>query len=194
MMSNNLLSTIEKESGQNVNLCYQCKKCTSGCPMIPEMDYTPTQIIHLLVLGMNDLVLKSKTIWLCASCETCITRCPQQVDLSKVMDALRILAQKEKIKPAIPEVPFFYNCFIKSVRLFGTSFELALGGIVKLKTKGILKEIPLTIELLKRGKLKLLPQISDVRRINKIFRRAKNVPILTRKFGGSEENDRSGNT
>ncbi|MEW6605927.1 MAG: 4Fe-4S dicluster domain-containing protein [bacterium] len=189
MMNNNLLTTIEKASGQNVNLCYQCKKCTSGCPMLPEMDLTPTQIIHALVLGMNDLVLKSKTIWLCASCETCITRCPQQVDLPKVMDALRMVAMKQRIKPALPEIPFFYNCFIKSVRLFGTSFELALGGIVKLKTKGIQKELPLTIELLKRGKLNLFPSIKDVWRVNQIFRWAKNVPILTRKFGGSEEND-----
>ncbi|MBU2572747.1 MAG: 4Fe-4S dicluster domain-containing protein, partial [Elusimicrobia bacterium] len=84
------LDDIAKESGQNVNLCFQCKKCTAGCPVADEMDITPTQVIHAIRLGQNDLVLNSKTIWLCASCETCTTRCPQEVDIARVMDACRI--------------------------------------------------------------------------------------------------------
>lgn len=68
---------VQKMTGDHVNLCYQCKKCTSGCPLVFQMDYSPSQIIYAARLGMKELVLNSNTIWLCASCETCTTRCPQ---------------------------------------------------------------------------------------------------------------------
>jgi heterodisulfide reductase subunit C len=166
---------IEKESKQNVNLCYQCKKCTAGCPVVEEMDYTPTQIIHAVRLGMKDLVLNSKTIWLCASCETCSTRCPQEVDVSRVMDSLRILARREKIRPAVPEVSLFYNYVLICVRLFGCIYEVALGAMIKLKTKELLKELPLTLELFKRKKLRILPPFRDVFKVNRIFRKVKKL-------------------
>ena len=56
---------IEKISGQNVNTCYQCLKCSAGCPMADEMDYMPAQIIHAIRLGLEDYVMKSGTIWVC---------------------------------------------------------------------------------------------------------------------------------
>lgn len=96
-----LAEAVRCESGQNVNLCYQCKKCAAGCPVSYAMDHTPAQLIHGMRLGMDDLVLNSKTMWLCASCETCTTRCPQDVDVAKVMDAVKITALHQGIKPAV---------------------------------------------------------------------------------------------
>jgi heterodisulfide reductase subunit C len=98
---------IKETSGLDINVCYQCKKCTSGCPISYAMDYTPTQLIHAIRLGLKALVLNSTTIWLCASCETCSTRCPQDVDLAKVMDALRIMTIRAGVKPKVPEVVAF---------------------------------------------------------------------------------------
>ncbi len=92
---------VFNESGQNVNLCYQCRKCAAGCAVSYAMDHTPAQLIHGMRLGMDDLVLNSKTMWLCASCETCTTRCPQDVDVAKVMDAVKITALHQGIKPAV---------------------------------------------------------------------------------------------
>ncbi|MHC4680967.1 MAG: 4Fe-4S dicluster domain-containing protein [Planctomycetota bacterium] len=73
-----------------MNLCYQYRKCAAGCPVSRAMDHAPAQLS--MRLGMDDFVLNSKTMWLCASCETCATRCPQDVDIAEVMDALKITA------------------------------------------------------------------------------------------------------
>jgi heterodisulfide reductase subunit C len=86
-----IIKKIEDISGQNVLACYQCGKCSAGCPMISLMDLMPNQVIRLVQLGQIGDVLNSKTIWLCASCFTCTTRCPKGVDLAKVMEALRLL-------------------------------------------------------------------------------------------------------
>jgi len=88
---NAIIKKVEDISGQNVLACYQCGKCSAGCPMVSLMDLLPNQIIRLIQLGQFNDVLKSKTIWLCASCFTCSARCPKGVDLSKVMEALRLL-------------------------------------------------------------------------------------------------------
>jgi heterodisulfide reductase subunit C len=88
---NAIIKKVEDISGQNVLACYQCGKCSAGCPMVSLMDLLPNQIIRLVQLGQIGDVLNSKTIWLCASCFTCTTRCPTGVDLAKVMEALRLL-------------------------------------------------------------------------------------------------------
>jgi heterodisulfide reductase subunit C len=92
---------VFNESGQNVNLCYQCRKYAIGCPVSCAMDHIPAQLIHGIRLGMDDLVLNSKTLRLCTYCETCTTRCPQDVDVAKVMDAVKITALHQGIKPTV---------------------------------------------------------------------------------------------
>ena len=76
---------IKDVVSEDVNLCYQCEKCTSGCPVSYAMDLVPAQIMHASQLNRKQLILKSNTVWLCASCETCTTRWPQGIDISKVV-------------------------------------------------------------------------------------------------------------
>jgi heterodisulfide reductase subunit C len=83
-----LAQRIQDELGQNVYLCYQCIKCSSGCPMAEFFDWQPNQIMRALQLGQEDIALKSQTPWLCASCQTCTTRCPQGLDINGIMDFL----------------------------------------------------------------------------------------------------------
>lgn len=90
-VKNDFIKEIEELSGQKVLKCYQCGKCSAGCPMVDAMDLLPNQIIRLLQLGQKDEILKSKTIWICASCFTCEARCPKGIDLSKLMEALRVV-------------------------------------------------------------------------------------------------------
>ncbi len=90
-VQNAIIKKVEYISGQNVLACYQCGKCSAGCPMISLMDLLPNQVIRLVQLGQIGDVLSSKTIWLCASCYSCTARCPKGVDLAKVMEALRLL-------------------------------------------------------------------------------------------------------
>ncbi|MCD4650845.1 MAG: 4Fe-4S dicluster domain-containing protein [Candidatus Cloacimonetes bacterium] len=86
-----LLQKIQELSGQNVFDCYQCGNCSSGCPLVEYMDYAPNQVIRLAQLGALDELLESETIWICATCLQCSSRCPKGVDVSKVMEALRVI-------------------------------------------------------------------------------------------------------
>lgn len=95
-VKNPIIKKLEEISGQNVMACYQCGKCSAGCPMVSLMDLLPNQIIRLVQLGQIEEVVNSKTIWLCASCFSCTTRCPKGVDLAKLMEALRLLLLRKK--------------------------------------------------------------------------------------------------
>jgi len=164
---------IKKTSGLDINACYQCKRCTSGCPIAYAMDYTPTQLMHAIRLGLKDLVLNSATIWLCASCETCTTRCPQDVDLAKVMDALRIMAIRAGVKPKVPEVAASYRTGLTNIRFFGRMYELGLIGMLKLATRQYKKDMGLGIKMFKKGKLSLFPNFRGALTTKRIFARVK---------------------
>ena len=88
---------VEEVSGQSLLSCYQCGKCSAGCPMAFAMDLLPNQVIRLVQLGLEEDIAKSKAIWLCASCVTCSVRCPRGVDLARVMEALRLLTLRKNI-------------------------------------------------------------------------------------------------
>lgn len=86
-----LLRRVEEISGQNVLACYQCGKCSAGCPAASAMDLLPSQVIRLVQLGLVEEAMSCQTIWYCAACLTCAARCPKGVDLARVMEALREL-------------------------------------------------------------------------------------------------------
>ena len=160
---------IEETCGVDLNVCYQCRKCHSGCPVAFAMDYTPVQLLHAARLGLKDLVLGSATIWLCASCETCVTRCPQDVDLVKVIDSMRLLALRSKVKPAVPEVAQFYRASLLNIRLFGRLYEIGLIGQLKLTTRQFTKDLRLGWEMLRKRKLTLLPSFDSFGKLNNLF-------------------------
>ena len=137
------------------------------------MDYRPAQLMHAIRLGMDDLVLNSKTAWLCASCETCSTRCPQDVEVAQVMDAVKIIAQKRGIKPAIPEVASFYKAAMGNIKTFGRMYELGMIVDLKLRTFHFMKDVGLGMKMFRKGKLKLIPSFTGALSTWKIFRRVK---------------------
>lgn len=91
------IAKIEELSGQNIYACYQCGKCSAGCPVAGHMDILPHMIIRLIQLGSDKEVLDSKTIWLCSSCLQCMAKCPKGVDLAKIMEALRAVLLRQGI-------------------------------------------------------------------------------------------------
>jgi heterodisulfide reductase subunit C len=97
---------VEELSGQNLMACYQCGKCSAGCPAVSQMDILPNQIIRLAQLGQKEELLASKAIWLCASCMTCNTRCPKGINIAEVIEAVRlILLRKRKDHIVMKEIP-----------------------------------------------------------------------------------------
>ncbi|MFQ6058032.1 MAG: heterodisulfide reductase-related iron-sulfur binding cluster [Anaerolineae bacterium] len=158
-LQTNLAKIIEAETGQNVYLCYQCVKCTSGCPLAEHFDLTPNQVMRAVQLGREELVLNSRTIWLCASCQTCTTRCPQGLDIAGIMDELRIEARRRGLQPQVPEVALFSEVFLRGINYLGRLYELGLMAELNLRTHQPFKDLPMGLEMIRKGKIKLFPRL-----------------------------------
>src|SRR4030067_2183072 len=89
---NSFLSEVLQKSGENLQACYQCQKCSAGCPVAYAMDILPNQVLRHIQYDHRTRGLASKTIWICASCYTCSVRCPHNIDIATIMDTLRNLA------------------------------------------------------------------------------------------------------
>jgi len=168
-----LLEEVERRSGSPVSACFQCHKCSTGCPIAPEMDWLSSQIMRLVHLGEEQAVLESRAIWLCASCEACTTRCPMGIDVAAVMDALRMIAVERKV--AIPDArgEKFNRSFLRSVRRHGRVFELGMMAAYKLRSGDIFSDVDKFPQMLAKGKISLLPKRSgEAKRLREIFRRA----------------------
>lgn len=101
-----LVISVAEISAQKIMSCYQCGKCTAGCPLADKMDYTPQEMMRLCQLGEIEELLNSKSIWLCTSCFQCGTRCPKGIEVQRVFEALRSLALREgKNRTDIEELP-----------------------------------------------------------------------------------------
>lgn len=87
---------LKESSGEDVSLCMQCAKCSAGCPVVSAMDLLPHQVIRLLQLGDMTELLKAKTPWICASCFNCIARCPRELDLSRIMEGVRLKMLRQR--------------------------------------------------------------------------------------------------
>ncbi len=165
---------IQKMCGENVMSCYQCGECTAGCPAAFGMDIAPNQIMRLSQLGFADEVLSSSAIWLCAGCETCATRCPRGVALSKVMDACRQISVKEgKANPKQAKVLKMHEELLRQVSIFGRVHELSMMGAYKIRTKDFFSDVLQGIQMLLKGKLGLIPSIIKGRKeVRELFKKS----------------------
>ena len=133
---------INRRIAGQVEKCYQCGKCSAGCPMANEMDLMPNQVIRLVQLGLKDRATHCRSIWLCAGCVTCTTRCPQEVEIGSVMEAVRHVALEEGVPPP-PEVrhtAVFNEVFLRSVRRHGRNFEPGMVMGFNLRTRQPMKD------------------------------------------------------
>lgn len=155
-----LAQEVDQLCGENAYLCYQCRKCSAGCPLSDVMDLAPNQVVRAIQLGQTDLVYDSNSIWLCAGCQTCVTRCPQRVDIPRMMDTLRQAALKAGHKPKLPSVAHFYEVASRDIKLAGRLPEVYLMAELNLRNGNLFKDMDLAWEMFKRGKLRLLPEIA----------------------------------
>jgi len=180
----NWLTEVNLSSGESASSCYQCKTCSSGCPVSFAMDILPHQIIHMVRMGLKDEVLKSASIWLCASCETCTTRCPNDIDVAKIIDTMRMASLKSGLKKGDKHPAIFHSSVLQSIKLTGKLYELGMIGLYMMRTSGdlvsnirsgaLLEDMKVGLKLFRHGKLKLMPGFVKRRRdIRKAFKKLK---------------------
>ena len=155
-----LAKRIQEELGENVYLCYQCVKCTSGCPVGDFFDWQPNQIMRAVQLGQEDIAFRAETPWLCASCQTCTTRCPQGLDIAAIMDFLTREAKAQGYEAARPELNIFNEAFMREVKLWGRSYEPGLMVEMTLRNrdfKTLREDLDMYIQMLQKGKVSFFP-------------------------------------
>jgi heterodisulfide reductase subunit B len=159
VLSTDLAERIRKATGENVFLCYQCVKCTSGCPLAEYFDLAPNQIMRAAQLGMDDMIFESQTAWLCASCMTCTTRCPQGLDIARVMDFIVSEAIAEGRKSPVPEVALFNKVFLRNVNILGRAYEMGLMLEMNLRTGQIFKDVGMGLDMIRHRKINIIPKV-----------------------------------
>ena len=165
---------VKEISGENLDRCYQCFTCSLGCPVSPDMDHYPDQVIRMVQLGLKEQVLNSSAIWLCLGCETCVARCPNEIDILRVMDTLRETALDENIKGKVPIIPAFHRAFLYPIKLFGKQYELGLIVYLMLRTRDFFGDLGLGIRMILKRKLPFFPsRIKGVKQVKEIFNKTR---------------------
>jgi heterodisulfide reductase subunit C len=171
---------IESLAGTNLHDCYQCGKCSAGCPMAESMDVLPNRLIRLLQLGQTEKAIGAESIWKCVSCMTCTARCPKSVDCAGVMDALRQIAFERGAAPqARQRTVLFQKAFLDNIRRNGRLREFELVGAFKLlaflrdrNLRALMKDSLLAPKLMQRNKLHFGGQrVKDRAVVGRIFAR-----------------------
>ncbi len=181
------LSDVELHSGQAVSLCYQCKKCTAGCPVNREADWKPHVLMRLVQLGAGEQLLSSDMAWLCVGCGTCAARCPNEIDISRVADYLKQAVVRSGGVSRKSPIPAFHRAFLAPVKITGRAYELGMTASFKLQTGKFLDDMIMGLKMLAKGKLKLAPSgIKARQEVAALFQRAEALE-KTAKAGGSGE-------
>ncbi len=145
--------------GEKVLDCIQCGVCAGSCPARFAMDHSPMQIIKMVHLGMKRPVLESSTIWICASCYSCATRCPRGIDIPAFMSGLKNMAMANNVPCAIETKPKFHKVFVEILRKYGRMHEpeLQVKLINKTSPRELFRNASLGLRLWKKGKVRLHP-------------------------------------
>ena len=169
-----IIRSVEEISDVDLSVCYQCKKCTSGCPIAKLTESPPSEIVRRLHLGAGSELLESDIIWMCLSCETCYARGPMDINVASVIDALRALALEKRASTTKGNTPLFNRLFLRTVKTFGRMYDLPMISAYKIRTRTFMKDMDKFPAMLAKGKLALLPPSgADKGTVKRIFDRAK---------------------
>ncbi len=160
-----LAEELRGQIGQNPAECYQCGKCSAGCPMAIETTLRPHDVMRMILNDRREALLGSESIWLCLTCETCTARCPNGCDPARMIDGLREMSVARSPRA----IGAFHRSFLDQIRAFGRMFEFGLVVQYKMRSGKLLNDVLSTPGMITRGKLKFVTSpikgVADVRRI-----------------------------
>ena len=166
-----LEESLKRRRGIDVSLCYQCGKCTNGCPLSLHMEVPPHKVIRMIQMGMEK-VLDVNSPWFCASCLTCSVRCPNGIEVAKVMDFLREIAMEKGAGEK--EGVLFHKLFLENVKKRGRLSEISFMGRFVMGAGRLAKDAKWAFKSFLKGKLNLFPsKVKDTSHVRKLFLRCK---------------------
>ena len=161
---------VNRKSETDLNLCYQCRTCSNGCPFVAAMDLPPNVVIRMIQYGMRQQVLESKTIWVCVNCHTCSSQCPNNIDIAAIMNTLTQMALEERAHLTAQPILDFHLEVLRSIETYGRTHKLRIMLRHKLATGAWFKDIDLGLKMLTKRKLDLIPsKVRAVKEIHRLF-------------------------
>jgi len=168
-------------TGINVATCYQCGKCSAGCPMAGESELRPHNVLRLAMNDRRDELLADDSLWLCLTCETCSTRCPNGCDPARVIDAVRELSMLAGRGPQERNIKAFHHAFLDQIRTHGRLFEAGFMVDYKVRSGALLQDAASAPGMLRRGKLHARAEkVRDIDSVRRIFKQCATSPAAQR--------------
>jgi len=155
---NTFLEAVNKKSGANVLDCYQCGKCVGTCPVSQYMDFPPREIMQMIKLGLRNESYMANSHWFCLTCSACSGRCPREIDIPAVMEAVRHLAIEENYindSKKVKEIRKFHEIFLDMIKRYGRNYELRMMAEFNIRTRNLFKDMHLAPKALLKGKIPL---------------------------------------
>jgi len=175
--SRTLAADILAATGINAATCYQCGKCSAGCPMASESDLRPHNVMRLVMQDRREAALAEESIWLCLTCETCSARCPNACDPARVIDAVREMSIEAGVADMPRNVAAFHRAFLEQIRSNGRLHEMGMVMEYKLRSGDLMKDVTNAPGMLSRGKLSFRAErIEGVAEIKRIFEKCGVTP------------------
>ncbi|MEA3510697.1 MAG: 4Fe-4S dicluster domain-containing protein, partial [Actinomycetota bacterium] len=190
-----LAETNRIPGGGRLDQCIQCGSCTASCPVSYAMDLTPRQLIAMFRAGAIEELLESRTIWVCASCYQCTTRCPADIQITDLIYAFRRIAMETGIFPKRFPTYVFSESFIAQVRRYGRNFEssLILEYFLRTRPQKLLGRANAGIALIRHRRIPIRPQkIKDIDGLRRIIAKAETFDLPQEGAGRKKVTDTVG--
>ncbi len=131
-VAKSLAQEVAERSGQNLNACYQCRRCAAGCPVGEDTGVTPDRLIRMILLGDKEAVFNNLLVWKCVACYTCGTRCPNNIHTARITEAIKQMIKEQHIEPLTPKIANFHGAFLTSASHYGRLNEMEFMGIYEI--------------------------------------------------------------
>jgi heterodisulfide reductase subunit C2 len=168
--ADSFIRIVEKKAEVSLDKCFQCKKCSVGCPVAGDVEAPPSEIIRRLQLGAGKELLETDLVWMCLSCDTCYARCPNEINFAGIIDALRSVALENGTPKPPGNPPLFNRMFLNTVKAFGRVYDLQMIALYKMRTLNLKQDVEKFPTMLRKGKMSLLPPTgADKKMTRRIF-------------------------